>query len=771
VSYFYNYQQMADLINNGGHVDRDGDYNLWLWCAKGTQTRVEAAGQKLLLSCSGAAGRFFSWQRLAAVKLKKNRRFRLSIDSGSDVLPGDRPPLAGMALSVDKGFDPGRSFALGRVFNSEPAPLRDERLTEIKHLDLPWTLQTYPTREAWEHRAAFIRQHILVSTGLWPLPEKTPMKPRIFGRIERQGYSVEKVFFESRPGFLVCGNLYSPLGKGPFPGIASPHGHWGQGRLENSELGSIPGRCINLARQGHVAFSYDMVGYQDSDQIAHRRFGGAREDLWGLGAMGLQLWNSIRVVDFLCSLEKVDSKRIGCTGASGGATQTFLLGAVDERVRAAAMINMVSAHMQGGCICENQGHLRLDINNVEIASAMAPRPLLLVAATGDWTIDTPELEYPAVEQIYRLYGAADRVEVKQFDAPHNYHKGSREAAYDFFGRWFLGGRAGAFKEQPFEVEAREDLLVFHRRQKPAHILDSAGLVEAVSADSAAQLRALRPKDARGLGRFRNVMGPALAHALGATRPAPEDLYVRDMGRMRQQDFLLERLLLGRAAQGERVPALLFSPRSGGKKTPATLVVHPEGKEALVDCRYGRPGPVVADLLALGHKVLAIDPFLSGEARPNFGGRDREVGHFSTYNQEDAACRVQDILTGLAYLETREDVGRRHLLGLAAAGPWCLLARALDRGVGRTVVDFNRFDVDDDERWAADLFIPGIRSVGDVRTALALIAPAALLVHNTGANFPRDWARGAYRASAKKERLQLVTPQLKWGEISAWLSAK
>ncbi|MBI2503723.1 MAG: hypothetical protein HYW07_10895 [Candidatus Latescibacteria bacterium] len=88
----------------------------------------------------------------------------------------------------------------------------------IKDGDTPWTLRTYPSRAAWEGRAAHIRERLLVSLGLWPLPERTPLKPRIFGRLEREGYSVEKVCFESLPGFFVCGNLYRPAGKGPFPG-------------------------------------------------------------------------------------------------------------------------------------------------------------------------------------------------------------------------------------------------------------------------------------------------------------------------------------------------------------------------------------------------------------------------------------------------------------------------------------------------------------------------------------------------------------------------
>ena len=143
------------------------------------------------------------------------------------------------------------------------------------------------------------------------MPEKTPLRAQIFGRIEHADYTVEKVLLATYPGFCLGGNLYRPRGKqGPFPGIVSPHGHWAYGRLENTLQVSVPGRCINLARQGFVVFSYDMVGYNDTDQFPHGdngpHLGGPREDLWSVNTMGLQLWDSIRAVDFVSSLPDVD---------------------------------------------------------------------------------------------------------------------------------------------------------------------------------------------------------------------------------------------------------------------------------------------------------------------------------------------------------------------------------------------------------------------------------------------------------------------------------
>jgi len=379
------------------------------------------------------------------------------------------------------------------------------------HPSVPRThLDRYPppaarSGAAWSARAAYLREHVLASAGLMPLPRKTPLSPVIFDEITRDGYRVAKVYFESLPGFFVTGNLYRPIGAGPFPAVLSPHGHWKNGRLENTDLVSGPGRAITLARQGFVVFSYDMIGYTDSRQLTHK-FGGRRESLWGLSLGGLQLWDSIRSLDFLQSLADVKADAIGVTGESGGGTQTFLLAAVDDRVAVAAPVNMISLHMQGGCLCENLPGLRLDATNVEIASTIAPRPLLMVSATGDWTNETLEAEYPAVRSIYTLLGATDRVSAVQFHAEHNYNKDSREAMYRWMARWLQHAPVDVERpEQSFTVEPRENLLVLQNRALPG-ALDAAGVTASWIAAAKQQL-GTTPLQVRTL---------ALQHALGLT---------------------------------------------------------------------------------------------------------------------------------------------------------------------------------------------------------------------------------------------------------------
>src|SRR3954451_3169582 len=333
----------------------------------------------------------------------------------------------------------------------------------------------FATAEEWTARKAYLREHILASAGLLPMPERTALHPVVFGEVTHDDYTVSKVFFESLPGFFVTGNLYRPLGEGPFPAILSPHGHWAYGRLENTALNSGPGRAINLAQQGFVVFTYDMVGYNDSQQVPHT-FSGQREYMWGLSLSGLQLWDSIRALDFLESLPYVRRDAIGMTGESGGGTQTFLASAVDPRVAVSVPVNMISLHMQGGCLCENPPGLRLETTNVEIAATIAPRPLLMISATGDWTAETLELEYPAVRGIYNLVDASARVHAVRITAEHNYNKESREAMYAWMARWLQHApEAARPADRPFTPEPLQNLLVFYQRALPAQAVDVAGL--------------------------------------------------------------------------------------------------------------------------------------------------------------------------------------------------------------------------------------------------------------------------------------------------------
>lgn len=564
------------------------------------------------------------------------------------------------------------------------APSTDIRNTYTPNTDTHFTMPEYKTLAQWEARKAQLRQQILSAAGLNPMPEKTPLNAQIFGRVEGKDYTIEKVLLETWPGFYLGGNLYRPLNKpGRHPGIASPHGHWNYGRLENSSTGSIPARCINFAKQGYVAFCYDMVGYNDTLQTPHR-FRSAEGELWAFGPLGLQLWDSIRVIDFLQSLPDVDPERIGMTGASGGGTQTFLLTAVDDRVKWSAPVNMISGIMQGGCVCENAPNLRVGANNIEIGAMMAPRPLMMVSATGDWTKNTPREEYPAIKHIYELYGKPENVEMIQIDAPHNYNKQSREAVYRFFGKFILGDTdASHFTEKSFPVEPLQNMLALMNRKLPSTALTFDGVFDAWKA------MAKRQADTAD----RNSLRERMRLAMAAEWPAEVSGTTEG-----------ERIVLTRPGKGDRVPGLLLKGQGNG----AALLVAPGGADS------ARQLPQVKALQQSKAQVLLIDAFQTGSA---VAPRDRTHEMFLTFNKSDDANRVQDILTGLRFLNTRQ-TGPLELVGLDRAAVWALFAAAVTPVELRLSADTRDFHGSDQE-FIDRFFVPDVQRAGGLKAAMKL----------------------------------------------------
>jgi dienelactone hydrolase len=558
-------------------------------------------------------------------------------------------------------------------------PAQDARNTSTPNTDTHFTPRAYKTLAEWEAHKQALRTQILSAAGLLPMFPKNDLHPRVFGRIRNRDCFIEKVLIETLPGYYLAGNLYTPLQPTPaagYPAVISPHGHWNYGRLENTDLTSVPARAINLARQGYVVFSYDMVGYNDTIQTPHDFGDKPVEELWGFGPFGLQLWNSIRAIDFLEKLPGVNPQMIGATGASGGGTQTFTVSAVDDRIKFSAPANMVSLTMQGGGLCENAPGLRFDTNNVEIASMMAPRPMILSAATGDWTKNMRTEEYPAVRAIYELYDKAADVEMFFQDAPHNYNKPNREAMYAFFGKHVLGETdASRLKERGIQMEKLQDMMVLHNRRLPDNAIAFPQLFEEWKSLSGAQTADYKRR---------------LTAALATEWPA--QVVSQGAG---------EHIVLGRPGRGDRIPAI----RVNGANPPV-LVVHPDGAEA------ARKDPAVARLVQAGRAVLLIDAFQTGSA---VAPRDRSVKMFLTFNRSDDANRVQDILTAMAWLKQPQ----LRLIGLGKAALWCEFAAAVAPVPVNIEADLPGFHGTDEE-FAKDFFVPGIQRAGGLAAARSLV---------------------------------------------------
>jgi hypothetical protein len=284
---------------------------------------------------------------------------------------------------------------------------------------------------AWDRRRCELRREFSKGAGLWPLPRRGPYSVLRHSLRRYDGYSVENVAIETLPGFYCTGNLYRPLpapavAQTRGPGILCPHGHFkplGRFRREHQI------RCAHLAQRGATVFSYGMVGWQDSTQTTH-------DDPI---VLALQTWNSLKALDFLCSLPGVDSERIGMTGASGGGTQTLYLALLDGRVKASAPVVIVYpwSAPEGCCRCEGGMPVMqaAGTNCIEFSAAIAPRPQLIVSVGRDPTQDFPEVGFPFVRRAYDAYRAGHRVEsVFLPREAHDFGPSKRAAVYSFLAR-------------------------------------------------------------------------------------------------------------------------------------------------------------------------------------------------------------------------------------------------------------------------------------------------------------------------------------------------
>jgi dienelactone hydrolase len=692
--------------------------------------------------------------------------------------------LAGVTASCRcAAEDPGRVLEEGKG-------LVDRRLGPPRTLnDKDFFLHVPATKAQWEARRQQVREQVLVALGLWPMPPKEPLQPTIHGKIDRDDYTVEKVFFASLPGHYVSGNLYRPKGRtGRLAGVLCPHGHWRNGRFydagevngqneikgggeKNIEGARYPlqARCAQLARMGCVVFHYDMIGYADSQAIEHTK---GLTDVSALlrlqSFMGLQAWNSIRALDFLVSLPEVDASRIGVTGASGGGTQTFILCGIDDRPAAAFPAVMVSTEMQGGCICENCPYLRIGTGNIELAGLFAPKPLGMSAA-NDWTLNIEKRGLPELKQLYQLYDAEDRVMARCHpEFGHNYNQVSRELMYNWFNKHLKLGLPEPIVERPFKPVLPAELSVYTPDHACPRTATSAEVCAYLTATSDKAMKDLRPSEAKGMEAYRRVLGTALRAMVQDQFPQEaKEVESEEIGDKTERDGLTwRRYLLGRKGQGEQVPAI-------GIKGPAfdgTVVVwvHPEGKASI--WKDGKLTAEAKRVLDAKAAILAVDVFGTGEfgsVKPKVD--EKYAGYTFGYNRPLLAKRIHDIVTAVAFAAGHEKTKKVHLVGWEKAGPWVLLARPLCQcAVDRTAADFDGFRFESITRADDEMMLPGALKYGGLGALSALIAPSELYVHNHRGTGMGASVLSAYSATGATAALHHDGDKVSPEKVLEWL---
>ena len=731
-----------------------------------------------------------------------------------------------LSLAAPRALPPGESPA-------------DARHGALKNLDGYFPFKPSASPEEWKPRAEYVRKQILVSQGLWPMPTRTPVQAVIHSKTDFGDYTIEKVYLQSVPGHFVTGSLYRPAGDslkhaekqakitGKFPGVLSPHGHWNNGRFLDQGLANakkyvekgeefsldsgrspLQARSVHLARLGCVVFHYDMLGYADSVQFPQHRPGVrahmASDNIgeWGFNSpqaelhlqnmMGLQTYNSIAALDFIAALPDVDANRLAVTGASGGATQTFLLAGIDDRIKVAVPAVMVSTAMQGGCNCENAPYLRVNTGNIEFTAILAPRPVAMTAA-NDWTKEMMTKGYPELQQHFKMMNVPDHVEcVAYLQYGHNYNYPSRQVMYKWFNKHLTLGHDPQSKpetERDFKYQTAAELSVWNdENPKPAgdHIGEAheKSLLKSMTQDRIKQLAELEPTNEASLTRFKYVIGGGWDVILG--RQVRHKSIEWELKQKTNRDGILEMTgLLHDREKGEQVPALFLYPKEKWNKKVVIWIDGREGKAGLYQ-NDGKLRPDVQAVLATGASICAIDLLHTGEhlkegqqpptKQTVFGYGDGKQpwmkfsGYTYGYNHTLFAKRVHDVLTAISLVQNHERTPDSiDLLGVNGGGPIALAARAQAGSlIRRCAVDTEGFrfakvtEVDDVN------FVPGAAAYGDLPGLMALSAPGELWVAGEGKTLPTVVTK-AFNAAGKKDALSafegkaetMVSDAVKW----------
>ena len=643
------------------------------------------------------------------------------------------------------------------------ATAADVRLQPLKDLNGYFPFNPPSSLSEWDVRRDYVRRQILVAEGLWPMPTKTPLNAVVHGKIDRDGYTIEKVYFESAPGFFVTGNLYRPKNpKGKVPGVMFAHGHWQDARLSLGEPAKVRqeiaaggerfeqgGRsifqslCVQLARMGCVVWQWDMLSDSDSIQFSRdvvHKFAKQRPEMntvenWGLyspqaeahaqSIMGLQTLNAVRGLDFLLSLPEVDPERTAITGASGGGTQTMLLAAIDDRIKLSFPCVMVSTAMQGGCTCENASLLRINTGNVEFAGLFAPKPQGMNNA-NDWTKEMATKGFPDLQKLYATFGKKDNVFLQRGEHfPHNYNAVTRSAFYTFLNKHFKLGFESPVIETDYEPLPPEQLTVWDKEHPAPKAGDpefERGLLKWLDEDAEKQLRS---------GDL-DVVKRGIEVVIGRTYDEAGEVTWDLSEKQDRGDYLEMSGTLANTTHSEELNVSWLYPKQWNGR--AVVWLDDQGKAAI-------QREEALKLVKAGVTVLGVDLLFQGgnpvkETRVVENPREF-AGYTFGYNHALFAQRVHDVLSVVSFLR-KSKVGSHtnpahvSLVGWGSQGPVVAAAGALaGEAVDRVAVDTQGFRFGKVLDYRDPMFLPGGAKYLDVPGLIALNASHALWVAGEG----------------------------------------
>ena len=620
--------------------------------------------------------------------------------------------------------------------NREAISKLDERRRQILQLSTP---------EEVAKRRAYLREQMVHDLG--GFPERTPLNARVVGSLDRDGYRIEKVIFESQPHFYVTGNLYLPkTGSPPYPGVLFPLGHESGGKSN----GDWQQTLADFARRGYICFTWDPIGQGERVQLYDPDLeeGKIRESTSEHTVVGIQcllvgdnlarytIWDGMRALDYLLSRPEVDSTRIACTGNSGGGTHTAYLSALDDRVKVAMpscyitswrrLLESIGPQDAEQCI---PPWIAQGLDHGDFVLAFSPKPFLILSAIRDFfSINGARETYQEAQHVYAVMGAPDRVSQFAADNGHGYLRPRREAAYKWLGRWFKG-QDDVSPEVPVAFASEEELRCTDSGQ--VNVSLGGETVFSLNQKRYAQVKPVRPAlgDAQAVAAFRDEVRGKVQQLAGYPHSA-SPLDVKPFGVIHNEGYHIEKLTY-ESEPGIIIPSLLFVPDGGEARKPGVLYVDSRGK--------ANSAAEVEPLVKSGFVVLSIDAPGWGET---FHESDDDPhlwnALFPNYNSAMTALllgtslvamRAQDIARGVDLLEARPEVDKDQIYGMGVSGGAVPLLHhaVLDARLKKVIlkdglVSYDAIENSKIQRDVMENIIRGVLKAYDLPDLVAALAP-------------------------------------------------
>jgi cephalosporin-C deacetylase-like acetyl esterase len=653
------------------------------------------------------------------------------------------------------------------------------------------------TPQQAEARHSVVRQKMVEMIG--GLPQPTPLQPIVTRVLERPGYRIENVMYQSRPNFWVTANLYVPTtGKGPFPAILSPSGHY----EDAGRYSAYQAAHLDLVKNGFVVLAPDPIGQGERrdhwDTTTQASWGSTTDEhsmfgqlLWLIGEDVVQyaVWDGMRSIDYLTSRPEVDPSRIGCTGHSGGGLETIWLMVFDARVKCAACIEPALYHFwplhiaPGDVLLHGDAEhnvFPLALNGIDICDlyqSFAPRPLLVVVET--YTNQAFQLASKHVKAHYELFGAGEKFASVESGEAHYWTVKLRLAATGWFCRW-LAEHPGPTQETKLIIEPTESLFC----------TPTGSLTDSRQGDSL-RSRILKaqetlppareiPKSADEIETFRQEVR-GLIEKLLHYKNVKQPLAVRQLKIVPGKNFHIEKLEF-MAEPGIYIPAWVFVPEHPLQSARPILYIGETDTETLGYPESGWGG----EMAQQGHTVIAVDVRGMGQTRPLHKPYDESGIWTNLFDVETTLAyvawsmdesllgmRVQDVVHSLDFAQSRPevDISRLAVIGSGMGALWGLYATALDPRIQFLIADggllsYKSLAQSGRYKYGANVFVRGGLKYFDLPMIAAAIAdrnvrlvspldPMKMQVPLEDARLAYRFTQDTYANAEATERFQIV----------------